>query len=670
MREHRPLRQFFIIVSLMPLPPSATLLAATPPQSAPARNEQAIAEVKSGKRTEAMAAWWGFDPQDATDALQSAIDSGAKRVIVDDMVGRVWIVRPIRLASDQEIVLRCAEIHAKRGEFRGKGDSLFTADGKRNITIRGGTLRMWKEDYDDPAKYAKAEWRHVLCLKSCSNVNISSINLDNSGGDGIYLGVSQRGVPCSDVTIRNVGCTGNYRQGISVISARNLLIENCSLSDTGGTAPMAGIDFEPNHESEELVNCVMRKCVSDNNKGDAYTFYLPNLTEKSKPVSIRIEYCRSVGCRTSARIVADRDGKGPRGGSIEFIGCVFEESERSAIAVHDKPQAGPRVRFVHCRILEPAQEQPATPPILLAGRARQAGPIGGIEFVDCIVKDKLNRTPMAYQDHASGLGLGQITGTIYRANDQGSTEHPLTRELLQQWMPHKVFKQYPAFEPTGVRFVPVGGEAKDESTPRQRGQSKWMVWAEEGRATTVSVAVKVVGKSPAKPATVTITPPKGKPVRMKAAAIGQETVYEFTPRQTGAHVIECDAGSSTVSVRSGGRGAPLYSQDGHFHLLGTTGRLFFHVPGGTKEFAVKVWGDNAGERVKAALLDPSGKVVHEKDGILGEQFIARPASSGEDIWSLRLDRPSQGVLEDFHVELQGVPPLLAPSPAALLKPSR
>ncbi len=89
-----------------------------------------------------------------------------------------------------------------------------------------------------------------------------------------------------------------------------------------------------------------------------------------------------------------------------------------------------------------------------------------------------------------------------------------------------------------------------------------------------------------------------------------------------------------------------------------------------RELALKVWGDNSGERVKAALLDPSGKTVREQDSILGEQFIARPTSAGDEVWSLRMDRPSQGVLEDFHVQLQGAAPLLAPSPATLLRPAR
>lgn len=42
------------------------------------KNIEAIDAVKSGKRRDANAAWWGFDPEDATENLQAALDSGAR----------------------------------------------------------------------------------------------------------------------------------------------------------------------------------------------------------------------------------------------------------------------------------------------------------------------------------------------------------------------------------------------------------------------------------------------------------------------------------------------------------------------------------------------------------------------------------------------------------------
>jgi len=78
-------------------------------------NPEAVAEVLAGRRTDANAAWWGFNEEDATEPLQAAIRSGAKRVIVPN-VGKDWIVRPLQLASDQELVLESGVvITARRG---------------------------------------------------------------------------------------------------------------------------------------------------------------------------------------------------------------------------------------------------------------------------------------------------------------------------------------------------------------------------------------------------------------------------------------------------------------------------------------------------------------------------------------------------------------------------
>src|SRR5262245_54200096 len=40
------------------------------------RNPQAVREVLSGKRTEVNAAWWVLEEDDATEAVQAAIESG------------------------------------------------------------------------------------------------------------------------------------------------------------------------------------------------------------------------------------------------------------------------------------------------------------------------------------------------------------------------------------------------------------------------------------------------------------------------------------------------------------------------------------------------------------------------------------------------------------------
>jgi hypothetical protein len=122
---HRPLPLIFIAL-LMALPLCAQQV-----------NQEMIDQVAAGEITEARASWWGFDEEDSTEALQAAINSGAPKLIVENM-GKPWIVRPMSLASNQEIIFEeGCEILAKRGEFKGRNDTLFTARGVENVTIRG-----------------------------------------------------------------------------------------------------------------------------------------------------------------------------------------------------------------------------------------------------------------------------------------------------------------------------------------------------------------------------------------------------------------------------------------------------------------------------------------------------------------------------------------------------
>lgn len=667
------------IVAVFACSPPSMPVVGGEPVAAKAPEPELVREVVEGKRVEANASWWGFDPVDSTKCLQAAIKSGAKKLRIENL-GAPWIVNKLQLASDQEIVFdKGVVIQALRGAFKGSGDALFSASGKKNIALTGygAILRMWKQDYDDKAQYTHAEWRHVLNFHSCAGVKIKGLTLCDSGGDGIYLGVSQKGVPCSDFEIKDVVCANNYRQGISVISARNLLIENCVLKDTWGTAPEAGIDFEPNDPSEELTNCVMRNCVSENNRGDAYDLYLRPLRASSPPVSIRIENCRSQGGRSSVRLVTgnDSDLAGVKG-SIEFVNCRFEDSERSGVQVGDKPLTGAKVTFANCRVIKPGVKEPTALPILLTSSANGADTMGGIHFDACWVEDPVERQPMAYQDMSGGVGLREVTGKLTVQRGGRSTDYDLTPERIAEWMPHRSFKQIARFETKELRFEPVFPGFKPSAGPpsraKQRGLSEWLLWAAAGDKAAFSVSIRVVGKAEPQPAEVSLISPSGKLSKLKPAEGNQETAYEFAPVETGTHKIVCEPRSFTACVQSSTNPVCLYSESASIHLLGTTGEYFFWVPPGTKEFGIRVSGENQAECVKAALLNPAGTKVEEKDSIAqAHQFLGAPSHPAEgEIWSMRFDKASTGVLEDFHVRLQGIPPVLAPCKEALLKPAR
>lgn len=645
----------------------------------PPKDEIAIQKALAVKPVVVRASWWGFNPADSTATLQAAIDSGAEKLIIENMEVP-WITEGLRLASDQEIVFESGVVVlAKRGAFKRGTDSLFSAEGKHNITLTGekATLRMWKEDYADAAKYSKAEWRNVIMLRSCSQVKITGLTLADSGGDGIYLGASKPGVPCSDVTIQNVVCDNNYRQGISVISARNLLIENCVLKNTSGTAPESGIDFEPNAANEELTNCEMRNCVSENNKGRGFLFALPHLHSDSAPLSIRLENCRSSGDSRAVELAtANRSDTAGVKGKIEFVDCEFENSVSAAILIRDKTVTAAQVRFERCTIVDPAKESPETTPIQFGSNALGADTFGGIHFEKCSINDSVDRLPMSYSDLSGGVGLADITGTLLTHRDGHDTTYELTPNLIAEWMPFRSFKRIGHFESSHRSFEPVVAKAAtgfgSKTSARQRGLSEWFVWS-DGSSETVSFDVEIipVGKTDPLPVPVSIISPSGKLTKLEASPGAGITHYDFATTEIGTFTVVCEARNWTATVNSQLHPTCLYSQSSAFHLLGTVGEFFFWVPSGTKEFAVKVSGGGGSEQVKASVINPQGETVELVDNISrAHQFVVSTIdkSAQGQIWSIRLDRPSIGLMEDFQVQLQGIPAVLAHTREDLLKP--
>ena len=96
---------------------------------------------------------------------------------------------------------------------------------------------------------------------------------------------------CQNIHIKDVACDANYRQGISVITAYNLLIENFTLRQPEGPTPQAGIDFELNRTDEQLVNCALQIALLNATTATGILIYVLNLKEIAEPISIVVENC-------------------------------------------------------------------------------------------------------------------------------------------------------------------------------------------------------------------------------------------------------------------------------------------------------------------------------------------------------------------------------------------
>ena len=297
---------------------------------------------------------------DDTAAFQAAIDSGADVVIVPD-IGRSWIVKPVFGRSNLTLHFeKGVVVEAKKGEYKPRKASMFNVECCTNVTVSGygARLRMRKWEYHTK-DYVRSEFRHALRFMSCKNVLVEGLYVLESGGDGIVFGVDYDKDPEQvnmNVTVRNVVCDGNNRQGISIISAENLLIENSDFINTYGTAPSAGIDLEPNMEGDRLVNCQVRNCRFKNNAGSGIEVYTVKLTAKSRPVSILIEECQTYG---NLEEVLFRDSakrywhpKSMATGKVLIRNCTFRNPRTEFIKIPHELGRGVKIEFDGCKFID------------------------------------------------------------------------------------------------------------------------------------------------------------------------------------------------------------------------------------------------------------------------------------------------------------------------------
>ncbi len=626
-----------------------------------------IGEVKSGQRTEARASWWGFNRENATQCLQAAIDSGVKKLIIDQ-TGSEWLIDPIALKDNQEIVVAAGvTVRARPGGYLPAWDCLLKATGRENIVLRGepgAVLAMNKQDYQDSTRYRHSEWRHALSLLSCRNVTVRDLKITSSGGDGIYIGADAKSPIryCSDITIENVTVLDNHRQGISIISAENLLIRKCVFNNTKGTAPQAGIDFEPNNPAERLVNCVVEDSTFNGNAAIGVENYLVNLNSESQPVSITYRNCEIKGNPKGVTVSRRKAGTGqPLTGRIEFIKCRIANSSVASVILND---AGPgfQIVFSDCEIDNRGNVNSEA--IQIATIAPGQEPLGNIRFEQVRIMDsKPGRNPLKLMLSPAISYDSEIGGTMTFNGRAMDLEAFLKKQL-------STVQQLQSLKPATVDLSALKAPSPGKTPPvKQSGRIKFrnsaemLLLAKAGEEIAVTLTARQVGRNTQK-VLIVLKDPAGKSLRQhELAADGQPFELKFTAEASGLYHLEANTRHQALSFNSthAGQGMLMGKQ---FQLISPEGKLYFQVPGGVEKFSIIIWGD-PNEYLTASLVNPAGKIVQTETRFDSVRAFTgtRRAGARSEIWSLDL----KNAVEDVSIRLmEPLLPVVALDPSFLL----
>ena len=377
-------------------------------------------------------------------SLQAALDAGAGGRVT--IARGVWEVDPGFVSNNTEIVFeKGAELVANPKGFFGKDDCVLTVREQTNVVIRGGTIRMHRQDYlDKKDGRPRSQHRQGLSLRGAVNVQVEDMRFYECGGDAIYVANAGR-EPCRNIVVRRSLMSRGLRQGMSVIDVDGLLIEDCTLEKTLGENPQAGIDFEPNQPWQRLKGIVVRNCVFRDNARNGIDIYTVNFDDTTEPVDMLFANCTTISNRTGFGLSMNRRYGYPRG-RVVVSNCLFKANREQGINIGQKPAGCLALEIVETRIEDSCRELPERGDIHMLSRYLWDNPPDDILFCNVTVVQSRKGPWIVWADPGQGpKEMTNVRGDVTVVDPAGVAE----RIVLS---PDACAKLFP--RPIGVPVVP------------------------------------------------------------------------------------------------------------------------------------------------------------------------------------------------------------------------
>lgn len=367
----------------------------------------------------------GFDVNDSTSFLELALTASTADTIVIDNVGNDWITGPLAVERSNFtlIIEPGVVIRALPGAYD-TFDSLLSIFDKEEIKIVGydAKIVMNKQEYID---LNDGEFRHGVRMGSARNVRIEGLTVEDTGGDGYnmnksFLAGSTQNY-CENITLIDCRAFNNYRQGLSIISAKDVAVLYCEFSSTNGTLPEDGIDIEPFEPDQRIENVLIKGCRIVNNYGNAIQVAMEFMDDSSQDISILVEdtfmssnHDPSNTFAFAELNISDNGGNGVDG-EVIFRNCFINKSDWTAVYVN-KTVESYDLTFEQC-VFKDVSNDPISfnSPIFfeVTDYVNPVARFGGASFSDCtIIYDENIPFLDLFENIATSPGLGDVTGNF------------------------------------------------------------------------------------------------------------------------------------------------------------------------------------------------------------------------------------------------------------------
>jgi hypothetical protein len=197
------------------------------------------------------------------------------------------------------------------------------------------------------------EWGMGINISGSSNIQIINPKVANCWGDGIYLGKAGNAVN-NNIDILYAQLDNNRRNGISIICSNGLNLTSPLVSNTNGTPPMAGIDIEPNDNSDEINDVNIKSATTFNNEY-GIIIELDRLSGQSaKNVNVNIVNHIDDGSKTGLcyLLAKPNAANANYSGTISVVDPVWKNNQKAGFVNVKSAQTGLNLKFSNVKVFK------------------------------------------------------------------------------------------------------------------------------------------------------------------------------------------------------------------------------------------------------------------------------------------------------------------------------
>ncbi len=355
---------------------------------------------------------------DDTNIFQTAINYTAGNGQILEIPAGNYNINPVSFPNNANIFVDAGvTVTANSGYADGQ---VMLSIKSSNVTIAGAdaTLSVF---HMRKTEYTSGEQRHCLVVQNASNVTISGISCNDSGGDGLYLSYS------TNVTVQDCIFNNNRRQGSSITGGVNhILYLRDHFTNTNGTAPQTGIDIEPNGPKDFLLDLKIQDCYTDGNAGDGIMVSTWLMNPTSQPIDVTILRNHATGNGRYGYVGQNNDPSNAPG-TILIQDSFSDQSGSYGAAGYFYEATGAALIFQNLTVTNPHMNGPAVYGDSAAvGVIRSGGynvPEGNVHFLNLNVNVTNGRTDH-YVNFQDGSGMTPSNVEFVPGNLSGATNVP------------------------------------------------------------------------------------------------------------------------------------------------------------------------------------------------------------------------------------------------------